>query len=1327
MSGLTGFHKRHRDLFCIFLVWVITLEFCVAPFGYVTADPLEASAEGPSEKTLPAERTTPDETRKSAALAGDPQRILSPQQIAEELEKPVPQEEIDYLAREMVGEPLTLQQADTLGIIDSRFELIKNGVFVRDYDFRTLYGDLVDHPTLVVGKNPNHVLVKLETNAETGRGELSLAFNRSGRLFNKWKGSRTVIGTRFHDFIDFAEDENSIFALDRSGDIYMIDRVNIRTLFGKYAIPLWRVATTSIDPAAPPQTYKLQIKNGIPLTPTERSSDFRIDSQAMKEDLALCTELKDGGLFVVRQSPAPAGRSPVTAGQENRAEKPVAQDFFSRDTLLKTATAQQTAHLGMIANLNLTKESLAALQAISPDLMKEVEQYRALHPEASEAARTLEAAQALTATDPDKTVAGLRSLLVQLQQAHEGVAHDLVTYLAGNPNPDKAKTYKTFRDSEGYKRFTEVLSTVFSAPSLFLFGVMGFVMGAGEFQHLSEQYSFLNSAFRFMHQLTPMAFDPAYRPLLLKSMAANYALFQAIVTTFAVIGWRLKKSVGETMSSIGFRIYGALTFLSPGNLFAFLGVGQENVPKARAANRRRALATILAYAAIAEKQGARLDTLDISSIVYSLKRAREERLKAAMQPLEAEFERVLKSMDPVQVTTVQYKVKETLARLDAEFRREDHFDRQALQIVASKLDGALVKETDRFEIQSNRPLTQAEIQAYRGRARDELQELAEKGSFGRFLTNAATRAKAAVKRDIPRAVTTLGRDISRELLFRAEPDESVGKQSFVSWASDMPGTQFTMIPMYSGWGIKELLPPGAFQTRADPAYPEELFGQPGKLLWTHPNELTSFAYQYFAFIAAGPAQDYLAIQKGGRDIRNPYAAKAAEPPRSELYESIRKSAVRWVTMAMQPRHAGYQNYFDQRLKNIGRFFIASFWAALLFRKVMAGVPIENIPFQYLYGAFFSMWAYGWVWAPVAKGFVAAETQLRGTYEAFSSAREKLQEAIDRNRIDEPQKYAAELVRIYEDNGVRFVTTASLVVKGSKRWTDEDLALVLAQSNFQAYHSQTEAAFKDTPFRLMREKLQTLLERKAKTEHDLSEAENSLAGSTEPATVKTKMAELRADIKTLRVQAQTSAKELVDVFRSSDTPFLTLEDLGTQSMGEWSKELTRVVLAQTRARPALQRELSLRFQYLLNFIIGGGITTALAIGFTIMSFNPNKYWPTFGLKWAAIGAAIYGAVHLAFTAEAKLAERYLDPLKRRIEAYRNGKRLIRKYPLAASEVLAEKGSLDQTQASSEQQERLKAFDRVRNDLNGRASGHTCQLYLARLRAALKTAKQELGSP
>lgn len=1104
---------------------------------------------------------------------------------------PSDQDSIESSANHILEQPLRLEEADAFGTIGTRFELFQNGSQTDVYQFDRVYGELADRPTLILGKNSSDLRVELIRNSNTQKTEAHLIYQRDGILFKKWAGSRMIVGGAGHDFIDSVADENMILLLDRSGRIYMIDRVNLRRLYGQYACPLWHVGDLKVEANA---EYRLHIKKG---TLEESSINAELDPRLAKDLTELeHRTIKDGSLFVTKKA-------------ENKSK---VIEYFGRDQLLQAAYVSQAKLLAILEDFQVfNNKQSRQMDGIIIELASYLDAELQTHPEIFKNAEKSEVQRTLLAIDPQNTLKGIESLRTQLANTRADQRHTLLEWISNN-SPHKSEEVlqdqqrqesteyrsraRKFRETGAYQRLKEVSQKLISPASLLILSLIGFTAAGGVLKDYAAQPHAIHafkSAILILQDIFPGPFNDEYRPTLLKSLTLQYSFAATILFGFGVAATLMKKSL-DYATVIGVRLAGILT-ISP-FYYIYRSLGQKNalfaarnsiqpnlkngglhrpfsknaaeaareniVRRAQSQNRRRALARLLAFAAISEEEGISFHALNFLSIRLARLKHAQAQSAAASAEARIDYESALESMDPVEIAKAEYEVESAAAGIALEFKNEDEQTTKEMKLLSFKTDSFLAEA----RAASTDLPTASEINLYRERAKEILEKTRNSSTARTLLDRGILSLQSIAKYDLPYHLNLFGLDIFRETLLRAQPSPVVGGQILSQWWVDTLATQFVLEAFWTGWPFEHM------GSRADFRHPEELFAQSDGFAFTHPGQNISFFDNHAGYLISLQARAMYELGSSG-EIENPYAVPVPPTPANEEHESAGKSMMKWFKIIFQPRLANYRSFFQTKRENVFRFLPLNTVLMSTARKIfLTGASITNIPFMVYFYQSTSMWAYGWPWAPIQLGITQVGERNAARYSEFTQLREKFKDALSRNHKEDADRYANRLIEFYDTEKV------------------------------------------------------------------------SLAA---------------------------------------------LEQLKKKSISDWSLSEMNAVSEETFKMPAIHKAINKGVQEGLN-MMGGYITTCLAIPFMMFAIRPDMNWPLFGAVAGSVALLGYPMIDKLFQWQSKWAEKNWDMRLRKKKADEREQNLKANYAYEGSKILARYGELDYEKASPKQRERILKY-------------------------------------
>lgn len=1135
---------------------------------------------------------------------------------------------LDQDVENILNKPLSIEEADPYGVIGTRFEVWKHGERTQAFDFQQIYGELSDRLTLVVGKNPSDLRVELIRNTESGRVEAHIIYQREGFLYQKWAGSRMIVGGAGHDFVTSVQDQNSIFLLDRSGRIYMIDRVNLRRLYGQYACPLWHVGTVKLEDGA---SYRLHIKKG---TLRESGISAKLDPTLAKDLQELQHRwIKDGSIFV---------------GKSVNDEPETIIDYFGRDHLLQAAYVSQARLLAIMEDYHVFHEKQRRqMDGITLELAKTLDREIVDHPEIFKNAERLEVQKTLAALDPANTLRGLQSLRTQVENTKADYRHSLLEWISENPphynadeiqdlqsqsSPAEKSRFSKLRETNAYQRLREVTNKLLSPASLLILSLIGFTAAGGvlkDFAAQPETLQSFKSIILSLEHVFPQPFNDAYRPLLVKALSLQYAFAATLLFGFGLAATLMKKPLDHA-TLIGVRLAGILT-ISP-FYYLYKILGQKNavfaarnslwptrkngglhkpfstssaetarktlVTEAQERNRRRGLARLLAFAAISEEEG--ISFHGLSWLEIRLARLKKSQSDVAELSAKAhqDYKDAIESMDPAEIANAEYELNESSQKIALEFREKDEDIANDLKLIGVAMDQFLAEARS-----ENAPLPSAdEIAEYRAKARQILEVSRKSSRAVELLNQGILSVTSLLKYDVPYHINLFGLDVFRENLLRAEPNPVVGGQILSQWWVDTLATQFVLEAFWSGWPLTQAYesakndhvysgqgppnpqdnpelfgPDGKLQyqflgSRADFRQPGELFAQANDFAFTHSGQNVSFWDNHLGYLVSLQARSLYELGANA-DIENPYAIETPSTPEREKNETAAKSLRKWLKIIFQPRLAGYRSYFQNKRDNVFRFFPLNFLLMSMTRKAfLTNASIANIPFMVFFFQSVNMWAYAWPWAPIQLGITRVGEQNAHDYAKFTMIRQKLSESIRREHPEDAIRYTL---------------------------------------------------------------------------------------------------------------------QLIDLYRAENVRLESIERLKTKSIAEWTMNEMKSVYEESTKVAAVRKEINKKVQEGLN-MLGGYLTTGLAIPFLILAIRPDMSWPVFGTIAGTLGLLGYPIIDRLFKWQARWAERKWDPLKRKRGSLKRAEDLEANYAFEASRVLMPLGEIDYEKASPEQQKRIIKF-------------------------------------
>lgn len=739
---------------------------------------------------------------------------------------------------------LDRKTADAFGILDSSlFELWENGAPVETYHLSKKFGELADQFFMVVGKNPADIKVELVPNAETGRTEAHIIFNKSGRFTSKYAGSRAIVGREFHDYVGMAEDKNLIVLLDRQGELQVIDRRMIRNQFGKSGFPNFTVERLKLDPQ---YDYQIAFKQGslkdLGLDIANKSGGFRVDGTLI-EDLRAHEELviQDGGIFVYRKAKGADANSPVEL-----------VDFISRKSILTRATTQLLAMVGVIEDHQvLTKNAERGFQAALVDSGEYVDAYLKQHPEMFKAAELAEVRRTLATLNVNQLLDVRDSLEAQAgldAESRSGrlidwiVDADIVGDALSTSTVTKSST-KGFKETHGYKVLREYVRLAVQPATLVTLGLIAAVANADHLPAWSSAIfsklswipfvdQFYASSSAILSKLFPMPLDDSYRPIQWRSMLEFTGFFYGVLATFGVIGWKMRKSIAITIQIVGLRTYAMLALASAVPYWGSKLAGQKNsvfaakegiIPspwngglhtpysdaaalKAReklvdqvVVNRRsRALSKILGYAAVARKRGVSFSALNLLRIRLALAEKTRNASEAAKVASHESVVRALREGDlsdlyVESVGTQEAQVRSALAVRDSIVDLTNE-----VRLITTRMDQFNVDTRNLLRQNPDARLSIEDLEMGYLEANMILDRVENSSLASRWLSQGVIFLK-----DTPSIATSLtasfGLDLFRSSMFQAEPSEEVAQQNTSSSVSDIIGTQISLYWVWSGW------------------------------------------------------------------------------------------------------------------------------------------------------------------------------------------------------------------------------------------------------------------------------------------------------------------------------------------------------------------------------------------------------------------------------------------------------------------------------------------------------------------------------------------------
>lgn len=448
------------------------------------------------------------------------------------------------------------QMADAWGILDSSlFELHTHGKPSELISLTEKYGELGDRLLLVVSKKRGDLKVELVKNPSTSRTEAHIVFDRGG-LFSRFKGSRMIVGRQFRNYASSADDENLIALLDKSGSLQIIDRRMLRFQFGKSGTPTLTVERYKLDPN---YDYEVRFKKGtlseMGLSPTNQNGGFRVNGRLI-EDLKQNEKLlvEDGGLFLYRRP-------------KDNSEAVEIVDFVSREEILKRATTQLLALVGIGEDLNaLNRNDERRLQSALLQIGDQVENYLKANPDLFKQAELAEIQRSLSALDMNSLMDEVDSLRGQASAAKASNAHSLIEWITSisplqeiseesAPDTKFCASLKSacsnLKQTRAWKTIVELFRKTIQPSSLVTYGLIAAAVSAP---------LLYTSATPIISKLAPMPLDDAYRPILWRSMVSQTGFFYAILAGMGVIAYSMRKSISYTVTLLGMRLYGLLAF-----------------------------------------------------------------------------------------------------------------------------------------------------------------------------------------------------------------------------------------------------------------------------------------------------------------------------------------------------------------------------------------------------------------------------------------------------------------------------------------------------------------------------------------------------------------------------------------------------------------------------------------------------------------------------------------------------------------------------------------------------------------------------------------------